>query len=134
MLVLALSGEGAAQLLCATLALALALRMHRFVLKIEVYPFAVATLVGVLGLEGALAMRLAGLPSAGAPAALALMLVSAGVPLAVAVVPPRRAASSPGWRRRLRLASMLVDLALVPLLALVLGLFSSALQTGAKLV
>ena len=134
MVVLALSGEGAAQLLCATLALAVALRMHRFVLKIEVYPFAVATLVGVLGLEGALAMRLAGLPSAGAPAALALMLVSAGVPLAVAVVPPRRAASSPGWRRRLRLASMLVDLALVPLLALVLGLFSGALQAGAKLV
>jgi len=52
----------------------------------------------------------------------------------VAVVPPRRAASSPGWRRRLRLASMLVDLALVPLLALVLGLFSGALQAGTKLV
>jgi type VII secretion integral membrane protein EccD len=133
MLVLALSGDGAAQLLCATLALALALRMHRFQLKIEVYPLALATVVGVLALEGALALRLSGLPSAGPPAALTLMLVSAGVPLVVAVVPPRQRASSPSWRRRLRLAETVVDLSLLPLLALVLGLFSSLLQTGARL-
>ena len=134
MAVLALSSDGAAQLLCATLALALALRMHRFQLKSQVYPLALATMAGVLTLEGALATRLAGLSWAGPPAAVTLILLSVTVPLVVAVMPARPQASSPSWRRGLRVAAIVVDLTLLPLLALVLGLFSGALQTGARLV
>jgi hypothetical protein len=113
-----------AWVLCAAAALAVALRTRRFRFTAEVVPLAAAALAGPLALEAVLAGWLRTQGTGGAVAAVALALGTAAVALALALAAPRLATSSPGRRRLLDLMELTANLALVPLVVAVLGVFA----------
>ncbi len=130
---LALSSLPLAWALGAVTALAVALRTRRFRFTAEVVPLAVAALVGPLTLEAVLARWLRVQGTGGTAAAIALALATAALALAVALSAPRLAGSSPGRRRLLDVLELVANLALVPLVIGVLGVFALVYESAHRM-
>ena len=133
LVVLALSALPAAWALCGVAALAAGLRTRRFHFTAEVVPLALAALSGPGAMELVLAGWLRGRGAGGAAAAALLLLATAAGALAVALVAPRLAGSSPRRRRLLDLVQLAANLALVPLAVAVIGIFELVYQVAHRL-
>ena len=123
MAVLAAGPGVPARVLCAAVAIAVALRARRYRFRSQVLPLALAALAGAAALTAGIAMSLRG---AGAPLAVGLMLGGSLVWTALALASPRLAEASPRRRRLLDRLELVVNLALVPLVFAVLGVFDLA--------
>jgi type VII secretion integral membrane protein EccD len=130
--VLALSDGVFARLLCAMVAVVVALRARAFRLVAHVLPLALVSLAGVAGLlAGVTAGLLAG---DGAPGAAAALLLGTGLMLAAAgLVPVGRVADSPRLGRLAWRAHLMASLSLIPLCLGALGVYDAVAAFARRL-
>jgi type VII secretion integral membrane protein EccD len=128
------AGQGVVpRVLCAALAAAVALRARRYRFTAEVLPLTLAALAGAAALAWALAGDLRSMGAAGPPAMLAALLGATAAWTALALAAPRVREPSPRLRQQLDRLEATVNIALVPLVAAVLGLFGFASDLARRL-
>lgn len=127
-------GQGVVpRVLCASLAAAVALRARRYRFTAEVLPLTLAALAGAAALTWALAGDLRTMGAAGPPAMLAALLGVTAVWTALALAAPRAQEPSPRLRQQLDRLETAINVALVPLVVAVLGLFGFASELARRL-